>query len=494
MVAAEAQNFVVDRAAYGERSGERQNSRNGYRERPWETRAGSIPLKIPKLRAGSYFPPFLEPRRTAEKALAAVIQEAYVQGVSTRSVDELVKAMGMSGISKSQVSRLCAEIDERVGAFLDRPLEGDWPYLWIDATYVKAREAGRIVSKAVIIAVAVNTDGQREVLGRIRLGLNDVPVSRPVTDDPATQWGIRVPGDPAHRIYVWIDALFNYFTAVDTPERKKFWPARVHLIGKDILWFHAVIWPALLMALGEELPRTIFGHGWWISEGQKMSKSLGNFIDLERLKTYSDRYSLDALRWFLATQGPMSGADADFSHARFIEVYNAELANGIGNASSRVGNMIVKYFDGRVPEHKGAMSLDDYDWANISATHVRAAREHAELFNLAESLGQGIALVREVDGYINKTEPFRLAKRIDEPGARERLGVILYHCAEALRVASLILSPAMPNKMPDLWTNWGWSPAPGAGLPALAEFGGEHSLRPGTQVRKGDALFMRAEE
>jgi len=152
-------------AAYGERSPERANSRNGYRERLWETRAGSIDLKIPKLRKGSYFPGFLEPRRTAEKALAAVVQEAYVQGVSTRSVDELVKAMGMSGISKSQVSRLCAEIDERVGAFLNRPIEGDWPYLWIDATYVKVREAGRIVSVAVIIAVAVNTDGVREVLG-----------------------------------------------------------------------------------------------------------------------------------------------------------------------------------------------------------------------------------------------------------------------------------------------------------------------------------------
>ncbi len=152
-------------AAYGERSPERLNSRNGYRERLWETRAGSVDLKVPKLRKGSYFPGFLEPRRTAEKALAAVIQEAYVQGVSTRSVDELVKAMGMSGISKSQVSRLCTEIDERVHAFLERPIEGDWPYLWIDATYLKVREAGRIVSVAVIIAVAVNTEGMREVLG-----------------------------------------------------------------------------------------------------------------------------------------------------------------------------------------------------------------------------------------------------------------------------------------------------------------------------------------
>ena len=152
-------------AGYGERSEGRTNSRNGYRERLWETRTGSIGLKIPKLRQGSYFPSFLEPRRTAEKALVAVIQEAYIQGVSTRSVDELVKAMGMTGISKSQVSRLCGEIDERVGAFLTRPIEGDWPYVWIDATYVKVRQAGRIVSIAVILAVGVNTDGVREILG-----------------------------------------------------------------------------------------------------------------------------------------------------------------------------------------------------------------------------------------------------------------------------------------------------------------------------------------
>lgn len=161
----EAEVQALTGVAHGARDPGRLVQRNGYRERGWDTRAGRIDLEIPRLRKGSYFPAFLEPRRTAEKALTAVIQEAYVQGVSTRSVDDLVKAMGASGVSKSQVSRLVEEIDERVNAFLNRPIEGEWPYLWIDATYVKAREAGRIVSTATIIAVGVNTDGRREVLG-----------------------------------------------------------------------------------------------------------------------------------------------------------------------------------------------------------------------------------------------------------------------------------------------------------------------------------------
>jgi transposase-like protein len=148
-----------------ERSAERLTWRNGYRERTLDTRLGSLQLRIPKLRQGSYFPPFLEARKTSEKALVAVIQEAWIAGVSTRKVDDLVQAMGLTGISKSQVSKLCKEIDERVNAFLDRPLEGEWPYLWLDATYLRQREGGRVVSVAAIIAVAANTEGKREIVG-----------------------------------------------------------------------------------------------------------------------------------------------------------------------------------------------------------------------------------------------------------------------------------------------------------------------------------------
>jgi len=337
-----------------------------------------------------------------------------------------------------------------------------------------------------------------EVLGRIRKPaiLNDVPVSRPVTADPATQWGIRIPGDDAHRLYVWIDALFNYLSTVDTPDRRKFWPAAVHLIGKDILWFHAVIWPALLLALRHsspefdwvKLPRMVFGHGWWVSEGQKMSKSLGNFIDLEKLKAYADKYSLDALRWYLATQGPLTGADADFSHAKFVEVYNADLANGLGNCVSRVGNMIEKYFEGKVPP---AAPLDaNFNGEGLTSSVLQSVTIALNEVDVAECLAPGMHLVELVDNYIAETRPFTLAKDMAANG--DRVARILYNCAESLRIASLLLSPAMPSKCAAIWKAWHCAP-PVAPLDQLAQFGGEFSLKPGQPLGKPDALFMRAD-
>jgi transposase-like protein len=168
-----------------ERCDGRLTYRNGYRDRTLETRLGSLNLRIPKLRQGSYFPGFLEPRRTVEKALVAVIQEAWIGGVSTRRVDELVQAMGMTGISKSSVSKLCKDIDERVNGFLTRPLAGEWPYLWLDATYLKVRAAGRIVSVAAIIAVAVNTEGRREIVG-LHIGPSEAEVLLPAASAART--------------------------------------------------------------------------------------------------------------------------------------------------------------------------------------------------------------------------------------------------------------------------------------------------------------------
>lgn len=334
---------------------------------------------------------------------------------------------------------------------------------------------------------------RNEVLGRLRDGLSDIPISRAVTSDPTTQWGIRMPSDQSHRIYVWIDALFNYLSVVDTPERRRFWPASVHVMAKDILWFHAVIWPSLLMALGEALPRSVYVHSYWVREGKKMSKSLGNFVDLELLKGYSGRYGLDAVRWYLLTQGPLGSTDADFSYAKFVETYNAELANGIGNCASRVGNMIDKYFGGQVPP-RGNAGEGGFDAKGFAADVAARVRGSLDQLELRDALFAGIEVVRRVDGFINETAPFKLAKTIEsDPSAKGRLGEILYVCAELVRIASVLLSPAMPGKMAALWESWGCAPKEGVGLAELLTFGGAGSLQPGSPIRKGDPLFMRAD-
>ena len=341
----------------------------------------------------------------------------------------------------------------------------------------------------------IQPDARRnEILGRIRAELRDVPITRAVEGEDV--WGIRMPGDPQHRIYVWIDALFNYLSAVDTPDRRRFWseipelgnssPA-THLMAKDIVWFHAVIWPAMLMALHEPLPRTVLAHSYWIREGRKMSKSLGNFLDLPTIRGYCAAYSRDALRWFLATQGPLGATDADFAHARFVEVYNADLANGVGNAFSRVSNMIAKYFDGAIPDPKGVRAHAGFDWPALAN---ECAQQTSSLFaqnRLGDALGASMNLARKVDAYINATEPFKVAK---DDARRDELGAILYHCVEALRIASLGLYAAMPDKISEMWSRMGVRLAPGDRYDSLAQWG---SLKPGTRIVKGDALFPRAD-
>lgn len=370
---------------------------------------------------------------------------------------------------------------------------------------------------------------KNEVLGRIKTGLQRIPVSRAIKPGDA-DWGIKMPGDPNHRVYVWIEALCNYLTVVDTPERRTFWPKRdaaqfkpgelstapiIHFMAKDILWFHAVIWPAMLMALGEHSPKTVYAHAYFVSEGVKMSKSLGNFIEIDQLKAYAGKYSLDAVRWFLATQGPLGANDADFAHARFVEVYNADLANGIGNCASRVANMVEKYFEGKVPDPKGLFTFTEsspehpnamFDWSQLPTTLAGGYANRLDHAELGEAMKTATRLVSDIDMFIGVTRPFTIAKNLDgENGAanRDRLAAILYCCAEALRIASLMLYPAMPEKMAALWKLWNCSPLTNpddcnsafkAPLAELARWAHPvHGLKPGQKIAKGDALFMRAD-
>jgi methionyl-tRNA synthetase len=377
---------------------------------------------------------------------------------------------------------------------------------------------------------------KNEVLGRLKQGLNDVPVSRAVKEGDA-DWGILMPGDPGHRVYVWIEALCNYLSAVDNERepatadgeggsRRRCWPPAVHVMAKDILWFHAVVWPAMLMALGEELPRVVYAHAYFVAEGRKMSKSLGNFIEIDLLRAYAEKFSVDAVRWYLATQGPLGANDADFAHGKFVEVYNADLANGIGNCASRVGNMIEKYFDGVVPSdaqvHEPGASPDECglapdDFARLrgmsTKPSVTARAEHPkrdwEDFRLDDALRRGIEIVGFVDELISELRPFSVAKLLDahvvEPDPKKiqrYLEAMLYEAAEGVRIASLFLYPALPFKMAALWRDWNCSPLndpndPNSGFKApleeLARWGGPWSLKPGQKIAKGDALFMRAD-
>jgi len=336
---------------------------------------------------------------------------------------------------------------------------------------------------------------KNEILGRIREGLQRVPISRAVkADDPRSQWGILMPGDPNHRIYVWIDALFNYLSTVDTPERKKWWPANVHVMAKDIVWFHAVIWPCLLKALGEGVPECVYAHSFWVREGRKMSKSLGNFIDLDTIKAYCAPapagFGVDAFRWYMLTQGPLGATDADFTHAKFAEVYNADLANGIGNAASRVANMIEKYFGGKCPE-PGETGFDlESDISSAVLAFRNAIGEMGPGSDWDSALGLALGCSRRVDVVINASEPFKLAK---DPANMPKVGAILYQSAEAIRIAAVLLSPAMPATMGELLKRLGQEAPDTKGrfskpLAELCKWGG---LKPGTPIVKGDALFPR---
>ena len=330
----------------------------------------------------------------------------------------------------------------------------------------------------------VRPNGRRnEVLGRLREGLQDVPISR-----TNFSWGIQMPNDAEHVIYVWIDALFNYITALglgeDHSDREKYWPAHFHVVGKEILWFHAVIWPAILMALDLPLPKCVYAHSFWISEGRKMSKSLGNFIDLEEIEKYIDVYNMDAWRYYLVTQGPLGSTDADFAAEKFHDVYNAHLVNTVGNCASRVTAMIEKYFDGAVPPDTSEVFAET-DWKIICGDATECYLQAMESFSLQEAVESAMSIIRKIDLFINTTAPFKLSK--DETKQAE-LGAILYQCIEALRIASMLLHPIIPVKMDELHQAIGVEMPSGNIRSALA-WGG---MQAGTTIHKV-ALFPRVE-
>lgn len=318
-----------------------------------------------------------------------------------------------------------------------------------------------------------------EVLGRLREGLQDVPITR-----TNFKWGILFPGDEKHVIYVWIDALLNYVTALglgdasSDPARAKYWPAAYHVIGKEILWFHAVIWPALLMALKLPMPHRVHAHSFWIADGQKMSKTLGNFVDLPTIESYFQKYGLDAWRWYMATQGPLQASDADFRAQHFQEIYTADLVNVVGNCPSRVTAMIGKYFDGKMPEDKSSGGK----WPERCKAAVADWERALDNFNLVKAADAPMGLLREIDGFINETEPFKVAK---DPARKDELASILAQCAETVRIAGVMLEPFLPGKMGELRTALG--SAEGTTFVQRAEWG---ALKAGTPLTKV-ALFPR---
>ena len=296
---------------------------------------------------------------------------------------------------------------------------------------------------------------RNEMLSFIRGGLNDVSVSR-----SSFRWGIPVPGDPSHVMYVWLDALANYITALGYPDRAaplwRYWPADLHLVGKDIQRFHAIYWPAFLMAAGLPLPRRVFAHGWWTIDGAKMSKSVGNVVDPQALV---DTYGVDAVRFFLLREVPFGG-DGDFSRRALVGRLNTDLANGIGNLAQRTLSLVAQKCQGRLPDaapHTEADSL----LLDMSASLAGKLRVHIDRQALHEALEDVWRVVRAGDGYIAQMAPWSLAKT-----DAERMGQVLRVLAEVLRMLGIVLLPFMPAAMARLLDQLGVPP----GCRSLAEF------------------------
>src|SRR5215472_9994833 len=328
---------------------------------------------------------------------------------------------------------------------------------------------------------------RNEVMSFVSSGLRDLSISR-----NTFSWGIPVPDDPGHVIYVWLDALANYITALgygreDDKLFRKYWPADVQMIGKEIVRFHCVYWPAFLMAAGIALPRGIVAHGWLLFEENKMSKSRGNIV---RAETILDVLGTDALRYFLLRE-VVFGQDGSFSFDALVQRYNSDLANGLGNLASRTLTMINRYFDGEMPEPSHAASKSPAD-AAIADTAQRSIREFGAYFDqyqFSRALEAAWSLIAAVDRYIVENEPWSLGEKHDDV-SRARLATVLYTSAEALRIATALAHPVMPEATARIWEQMGLGDIRKLALGDLA-WG---QLKLGTRLGSVSPVFPRADK